>query len=120
MKFVVAPEIFAKLPEMYVGVVVTKGINNAVTYDAITTMLKQSNEQAQTKYRDVNVREQPEIIPYREAFRALGINPNRFPCSVEALFKRIAKGHKIPSINPLVDFNNALSLKYALPMEPIL
>ncbi|WP_269150082.1 hypothetical protein [Ligilactobacillus saerimneri] len=40
MKFVVAPEIFAKLPEMYVGVVVAHGINNAVTYDAITTMLK--------------------------------------------------------------------------------
>lgn len=116
MKFVVAPETFAKLLEMYVGVVVAQGINNAISYDAITTMLKQNNEQAQVKYRDVNVREQPEIIPYWEAFWALGINPNRFPCSVEALFKRIAKGHKIPSINPLVDLNNALSLKYALPM----
>ena len=40
MKFVVAPEIFAKLPEMYVGVVVAQGINNAVAYDAIITMLK--------------------------------------------------------------------------------
>ena len=55
-------------------------------------------------------------MPYREAFRTLGLNPNRFPCSVEAMFNRISKGKGMPHINPLVDLNNALSLKYTIPM----
>lgn len=32
------------------------------------------------------------------------------------MFNRISKGGKIPHINPLVDLNNAISLKHTLPM----
>jgi len=35
-------------------------------------------------------KEHPDVLCYREAFQRLGINPNRFPCSVEALTARIA------------------------------
>ena len=51
-----------------------------------------------------------------EAFRALDINPNKYLCSIEALFTRIAKGKGMPHINPVVDLGNAVSLKYTLPM----
>ena len=37
-------------------------------------------------------------------------------CSIEALMTRISKGIDIPSINPIVDLGNALSLKYELPI----
>lgn len=37
-------------------------------------------------------------------------------CSIEALITRIAKGNSIPSISPIVDLCNALSLKYILPI----
>lgn len=37
-------------------------------------------------------------------------------CSIEALMTRISKGKDIPSINPIVDLGNALSLKYELPI----
>ena len=46
----------------------------------------------------------------------LGINPNKYLCSIEALFTRIAKGKGMPHINPVVDLGNAISLKYTLPM----
>lgn len=46
----------------------------------------------------------------------MGINPNRFPCSVEALATRIAKGGGLPDINPAVNLVNAYSLRYSLPM----
>lgn len=101
---------------MYVGVVVTHGINNQTSYPQILQMLEKYEKLAQDKFTGVNVKQHPEIVPYREAFRKLGINPNRYPCSVEAMFKRLSKGKKLPHINPLVDLNNAISLKYTLPM----
>ena len=64
----------------------------------------------------VKVKESPEIVPYREAFRALGINPNKFMCSIEALMTRIAKGKGFPEISPIVDLGNAVSLRTRLPI----
>lgn len=116
MKFEIAAEIFEKLPEMYVGVVVAHGIDNQRAYPEISQMLDKYEKDAQKEFAGVNVKERKEIIPYREAFRQLGINPNKYPCSVEALFKRLSKGKSLPHINPLVDLNNAISLKHTLPM----
>lgn len=43
MKFIVAPEIFEKLPNMYVGVVVAHGIDNHQKYSEIDKMLENTN-----------------------------------------------------------------------------
>ncbi|MCC4466942.1 hypothetical protein [Limosilactobacillus reuteri] len=69
MKFIVAPEIFEKLPNMYVGVVVAHGIDNHQKYSEIDKMLEKYEQLAQQNFAGVNVKERPEIIPYREAFR---------------------------------------------------
>lgn len=116
MKFRVTPEIFEKLPDLYVGVVVAKGVDNSQDYPNIDELLNKYIKFSQEKFDGVNVKQNEEIIPYREAFRKIGINPNRYPCSAEALFKRLSKGKDLPHINPLVDLNNAISLKYTLPM----
>ncbi|MCI1290507.1 MAG: hypothetical protein LKG31_02845 [Lactobacillus sp.] len=116
MQFEVKPEIFAQLPTMCVGVVIAQQVDNSQAYPEIETLLDQAIANAQRQFKDVQVKQDPLIVPYREAFRKLGINPNRYPCSVEAMFKRLSKGKSLPHINPLVDLNNAISLKYALPM----
>ncbi len=116
MKFIVRPEIFEKLPDLYVGVVVAKDVDNSQDYSKTNKLLNKYMSFSQEKFDGVNVKENEEIIPYREAFRKIGINPNRYPCSAEALFKRLSKGKDLPHINPLVDLNNAISLKYTLPM----
>ena len=61
-------------------------------------------------------KETEDILPYRQAFTALGINPNKFLCSIEALLTRIAKGKGFPHINAAVDLGNAVSIKHRLPM----
>lgn len=116
MRFVVTKDIFGELPNMYVGVVIAKNVDNSKEYPEIEKMLKEEMSVAQKKFKDVKVKQDPQIVPYRKAFRQIGINPNRYPCSVEALFKRLSKGKNLPQINPLVDLNNALSMKYTLPM----
>lgn len=116
MKFKIEEKIFEKLPDLYVGVVVAKGVDNTKKYPEIDKMLKESLALAEGRFLDKKVKENNSIIPYREAFSVLQMNPNKFQCSVEALFTRISKGKKLPSINPLVDLNNAVSLKHTLPM----
>lgn len=116
MKFIVEDAIFDKVPNLYIGVVAVKGVDNSKEYPEIEAMLDDAIAAAQQKFDGVKVKTAPEIIPYREAFRTLGLNPNRFPCSVEAMFTRISKGKGLPHINPLVDLNNALSLKHVIPM----
>ena len=116
MKFIVEKEIFEKLPSACFGVVMAKGIDNSKAYPEIEQLLDESIATAAQHFEGKKVKEEPDILPYREAFRALGINPNKYLCSIEALFTRIAKGKGMPHINPVVDLGNAVSLKYTLPM----
>ena len=116
MKFIIEKEVFEKLPTACFGVVVAKGVDNTGHYEKIDRMLDESIAMASARFEGKKVKEEPDIIPYREAFRALDINPNKYMCSAEALFTRIAKGKCMPHINPLVDLNNAVSLKHTIPM----
>ncbi len=116
MKFKIASEIFEKLPHFCAGVVVAKGFDNHQNYPEITAMLDNAIKDCEQRLTGVKIKESPLIVPYREAFQCLDINPNKFQCSAEALFTRISKGKGLPHINPLVDLNNAISLTYTLPM----
>ena len=116
MNFVIEKEIFRALPDMCVGVVAAKGVDNSKSCPGIEELLDQAIAVAEQRFSGKKVKEEPEILPYREAFRTLGINPNKYMCSMEALFTRISKGKGMPHINPLVDLNNAVSLLNTLPM----
>lgn len=116
MKFIVEKEIFEKLPTACFGVVVAKGIDNHHPYPEIDRLLEAAIAAAAEKFEGKKVKEEPAILPYRQAFSALSINPNKYMCSIEALFTRIAKGKGMPHINPVVDLGNAVSLKHTLPM----
>ena len=116
MNFVVENSIFEKLPTLCVGVVAAIGIDNSLPYPEIARLLDEAITLAEQRFSGKKVKEEPEILPYRTAFQELGINPNKYMCSIEALFTRIAKGKGMPYINPLVDLNNAVSLLNTLPM----
>lgn len=116
MRFLIEPAVFEKLPTACFGVVAAKGIDNTKSYPQIDALLHENILLAESRFSGKKVKEEADILPYRAAFQSLGINPNKYMCSIEALFTRIAKGKGMPHINPLVDLNNAVSLKYTLPM----
>lgn len=116
MKFIVQKELFDVLDDLYIGVVVAKGVDNSKEYPEIDKLLDEAIKNAESKFMDVKVKEDERIIPYREAFQKVGINPNKFSASVEAMFSRISKGKGLPHINPLVNLNNAVSLNHTIPM----
>ncbi len=116
MKFVVDPEVFEKLPDICFGVVTARGVDNTVASDGIRRLLDMSSESLRARFRGSKVKESEAFLPYREAMRRVGINPNKFPSSIEALAGRIAKGGKPPFINNAVALANAVSLTHLLPM----
>ena len=115
-KFVVAPELFELFPEACFGVVVAEEVDNQTADGAISALLEAQARTLNQELGGTDVREHPHVAVWREAFRKLGLNPNKFPSSIEALAKRITKRAELPSINKIVDLVNILSLKYLLPM----
>ncbi|MDL2264170.1 hypothetical protein LJC31_05910 [Synergistaceae bacterium OttesenSCG-928-I11] len=116
MYFSVERKVFEYLPNAVFGAVVVSGMDNAKPQPQIAALLAENIAMREAYFENAKIKEAPEILPYREAFKALEINPNKFMCSIEALLTRIAKKKGLPSINPAVDLGNALSLKYCLPI----
>jgi len=56
------------------------------------------------------------LAAWAEVYSRFGAKPNRTPCSAQALKKRVDKDGRLPSINPLVDLYNAVSLRFAVPV----
>ncbi|CDG53165.1 MULTISPECIES: B3/4 domain-containing protein [Halomonadaceae] len=55
-------------------------------------------------------------LAWAEVFRTFGAKPQRTPCSSDALRKRVLREGSLPSIDPVVDLYNAISIEYALPV----
>lgn len=51
MKFIISPDIFQKLSDLYVGVVVAHGIDNHQDYPVIDQMLNQNMKAAQDDFQ---------------------------------------------------------------------
>lgn len=115
-QFFVEDKVFEMLPDYCLGIVVADGVDNSAEKEMITAMLDQSGLEFAQKYVGQDIRELPNIKACRDAFRVLGMNPNKYMCSIEALTRRVQKGGLLPHINPIVDLGNALSVKYQLPM----
>lgn len=116
MFYEVSGEVFDKLPNAVFGVVAVKGIDNARPVPELAELLEKYIAECEAYFAGEKPKNTPDVIPYREAFRAIGINPNRYACSIEALMDRIAKGKGFPSISPAVDLGNCISIKYHLPI----
>lgn len=116
MFYQVSKEFFEKLPNAYFGAVAVRGLDNTREIPELEAMLNENVQECEAYFTGKKPKETEDILPYRGAFTALGINPNKFLCSIEALLTRIAKGKGFPHINAAVDLGNAVSIKHRLPM----
>lgn len=75
-------------------------------------------EQAATLGRlaRVQIAEIPSVAAWRRAFSRLGVKPTQYRSAVEALLRRLSKAGDVPTINPLVDIGNLVSIRHALPV----
>ena len=103
MYYQVSKEFLEKLPTAYFGAVAVRGLDNTREIPELEQMLAENVNACEAYFTGKKPKETEDIVPYRTAFTALGINPNKFLCSIEALLTRIAKGKGFPHINAAVD-----------------
>ena len=63
--------------------------------------------------------ELPQIQAWRRAFASLGLKPTQYRCASEALLRRFRKEGALPSLHPLVDLCNAISIAFAVPVAAL-
>jgi DNA/RNA-binding domain of Phe-tRNA-synthetase-like protein len=116
MLFSIQQELFNIFPDLTIGMVVAKGLDNTCPSEEIDQLLQQSIVELKKNFVGDKAQDHPRIKPWRIAFTRLGISGSKFPSSIEAMTRRILKGDPFPRINPLVDLYNSISLKYLVPM----
>lgn len=116
MFFSIQKELFDILPDLTIGMVVARGLDNTKPSEEIGDLLTRAVEEVKKNFTGVKAQEHPRIKPWRAAFSKLAISGSKFPSSIESMTRRILKGDPFPRINPLVDLYNSVSLRHLIPM----
>lgn len=114
-RFVVEDTFWELFPEAKIGIVVCKGIDSSLKdQDKYEALIREAELEAMKHIPHKDFSSNPVIKVWRQAFQKFKTKKGA-RSSIEALLKRIQKGHHLGTINPLVDIYNSISLRYALP-----
>ncbi|MDO4746064.1 MAG: B3/4 domain-containing protein [Bacillota bacterium] len=115
-KFIIEEPIFEIFPDVKIGVLVCRGIDNTVKDEnKYADYLAEAQKLAQEHIKEPEFTQNPVVRTWRDGFYKFKTKKGA-RCSIEALLKRVAKGGDIGTILPLVDLYNGLSLKYGVPI----
>ena len=114
--YAISDEVFARFPDYVRGVVVAYDLKNGESSPGLVKLLREAEASVRERLDLGTLTTHPLVASWREAFKAQGIKPNEFRCSVEAMVRRALRDQKLPSINALVDLGNVLSLRHIVPV----
>jgi len=113
MRFSHAPELIDQYPQLSVVTLLLRAVDDSAD---VTDSASPFLQQASARLADRPESEFPEIAAWRRAFSQMGLKPTQYRCASEALLRRYRKDGALPSVHPLVDLCNAVSLAYAIPI----
>jgi DNA/RNA-binding domain of Phe-tRNA-synthetase-like protein len=114
LRYTISADVFDAHPDYCRGLVILDSIDNSVSCAPLAALLREAEAQVR-KSVQVNVADDPRVAAWRDAYRRFGAKPSEHRSSIEALLRRVVKGNELPSINPLVDIGNIVSLRCVLP-----
>lgn len=110
MEIKISDKIAAAAPN-YFCILMEADVVNTETPEALTRAIECAAEGIKSVTEMSDIKQRPAIRATREAYKALGKEPNRYRPSSEALCRRVVKGMGLYKINALVDLINLLSLE---------
>jgi DNA/RNA-binding domain of Phe-tRNA-synthetase-like protein len=116
MRLIVGEPVRRRFPTYRAIVVRASGVKNGPSDGDSAGLLREAEARARSRLGDAPPSALPEIAAWRATMSAFGCKPSRYPCSAEALLKRVARGDELPAVNRLVDLYNAVSVAWALPL----
>jgi DNA/RNA-binding domain of Phe-tRNA-synthetase-like protein len=117
MEFSHAGQIWSDFPELAAGAAFTTGITTSDgAVRSVAERVGRFCAAADAQLAGSSEAELPQTQAWRRAFARMGLKPTQYRCASEALLRRYKKERSLPSIHPLVDLCNAISLAYAIPV----
>jgi DNA/RNA-binding domain of Phe-tRNA-synthetase-like protein len=114
MIYRVEPEIFERFPQFYRGVVVARAIDNSRDNPEPARLLREQEKRIRAEEAG-DLSTHPRLAAWMETYRNFGVHSGKNTPAVVFLVQRIRDGKTIPSISPVVDLFNWISLKHLVP-----
>ena len=119
MEFIIDPKIIELFPELKIGLLIAKNIQNKESNQEFKEEYKKLQEQIKTQLNIETLSNHPKILDWRNAYNKFGAKPKTYKNSVESLLRRVLKNKDnkpaLPNINQIVDIYNHISIKHILP-----
>lgn len=101
---------------LYTGVVIAENLRNDIPSSKVDELLGGEIKRVAEEFTSESIKDYLPITSYRNALKAVNVNPSKYPCSIEAIMTRIVKKGEFPHLSPVVDLGNYISLKYRVPV----
>lgn len=115
MKLKIDKEIFQKFPDVVIGVVVAKGVNNQGESNEVINSIREKAGEIRENFNSETLSQNPRVDSWRKAYSSFGAKPKNYKCSVENLYRMILQGIELRHINKIVDIYNYISIKHLVP-----
>ncbi len=113
MQLCYAPEMHTRFGQRRTATMSINGIHANANSDAhIAQFLAIADKRLATSREG----EFAEIKAWRRAFSELGLKPTQYRCASESLLRRYRKSGELPTLHPMIDLCNAVSLAFAIPV----
>jgi len=116
MRFTIDVGVLEQFPGLSIGVVLASGVDNSRGQERAAAILRDQAERVRSAWSRERLESDPRIAAWREAYRVFGAKPKKHQASIESLVRAILSGRPVPSINPVVDLYNAISLEHCIPV----
>ncbi|MCX5206565.1 phenylalanine--tRNA ligase beta subunit-related protein [Streptomyces sp. NBC_00237] len=116
MRFRHAGTIWSAHPELSAGVLYASGVAGDADVGA---GVAEYTGRALARLADATEGQLPEVLAWRRAFARMGLKPTQYRCASESLLRRLRKERALPSIHPVVDLCNAVSVAYGVPVAAL-
>ena len=116
MKFKIDSKIFEKFPDLNIGIMIVKGMDNKGTNEEIINQIKDKEKEIISNFDTETLSQNPKIEVWRKAYSLFGAKPKKYKCSVENLYRMILKEIELHHINKIVDIYNYISIKNIIPV----
>jgi DNA/RNA-binding domain of Phe-tRNA-synthetase-like protein len=112
-RFTHDPLLRARFPRLHVATLVVTDIDKI---DLAALHPAPLEAVADARLSGATESELPEIRAWRAAYTEMGLKPTQYRCAAEALLRRRRLDGALPRVSPVVDFCNAVSAAFAIPL----
>ncbi len=116
MNFIIESDIFRIFPDLRMAIVMGRGLRIRKHLKELENLIEVNMKKLHQKMGNKKLTDFINIESWRETYRQMGLNHNKYRPTVEEFVRRMLKGHPFPVINTAVDAYLAVELLTMLPI----